>query len=208
MERSAIVIGAGLAGLTAADRLVAAGWDVTVLEARDRVGGRTWSDHAANGARIERGAEWVEEPQHELIALCGRFGIPLVRAGMSYHDRRPIGGPPVPQEEISAGRAAVRALLADLGDGAADLSVADALARLDIAPDSSVDGGCTERIVAVDRALARLDAVDPEAAHVAVLRHFGGMTVRESARVLGVSPRTVDRLWAFAVAWLRRELDD
>ncbi len=133
MERSAIVIGAGLAGLTAADRLVAAGWDVTVLEARDRVGGRTWSDHAANGARIERGAEWVEEPQHELIALCGRFGIPLVRAGMSYHDRRPIGGPPVPQEEISAGRAAVRALLADLGDGAADLSVADALARLDVA---------------------------------------------------------------------------
>jgi len=132
MERSAIVIGAGLAGLTAADRLVAASWDVTVLEARDRVGGRTWSDRAANGARIERGAEWVEEAQHELIALCARFGIELVRAGMSYHDRRPIGGPPVPQEAIVRGRAAVRDLLAELGDGAADLSVADALARLDV----------------------------------------------------------------------------
>jgi len=132
MERSAIVIGAGLAGLTAADRLVGAGWDVTVLEARERVGGRTWSDTLANGARIERGAEWVEEPQHELIALCARFGIPLVRAGMSYHDRRPVGGPPVPAEDLVRARGAVRALLAELGDAAADLSVADALARLDV----------------------------------------------------------------------------
>jgi len=132
VERTAIVIGAGLAGLSAADRLVGAGWDVTVLEARDRVGGRTWSDRAANGARIERGAEWVEEPQHELIGLCGRFGIPLVRAGMSYHDRRPVGGPPVTMDALVAARAAVRDLLAELGDEAADLSVADALARLDV----------------------------------------------------------------------------
>jgi monoamine oxidase len=132
VQRTAIVIGAGLAGLSAADRLVGAGWDVTVLEARDRVGGRTWSDHAANGARIERGAEWVEEPQRELIGLCGRFGIPLVRAGMSYHDRRPVGGPPVPAADLVRARSAVRALLAELGDAAADLSVADALARLDV----------------------------------------------------------------------------
>ena len=82
------------------------------------------------------------------------------------------------------------------------------LMRIDIAPDRIVDAIGSERIVAVDRALDRLDRIDPEAAHVAVLRHFGGLTVPEMARVLGVSPRTVDRTWAFAVCWLRRELDE
>ena len=78
MDASVIVVGAGLAGLSAADALVSSGWDVTVLEARERVGGRTWSDVATNGARIERGAEWVEDEHQHLIALCARFGLPLV----------------------------------------------------------------------------------------------------------------------------------
>jgi pyruvate carboxylase len=64
-----------------------------------------------------------------------------------------------------------------------------------------------EGIVAIDRAIDRLDAVDPDAAHVAILRHFGGLTIPEAARVVGVSRRTADRLWAFARAWLARELD-
>ena len=127
-ERSVIVVGAGYAGLVAADLLVDAGWDVTVLEARDRVGGRAWTDRLDNGAIIERGAEWVEDVQVEIVGLCDRLGIPLARTGISYHDRRPVGGPPVTDDELAAGRAALRALFAELGDEAYDLSVADALA--------------------------------------------------------------------------------
>ena len=130
-SNSAIVVGAGFSGLIAAESLVNAGWDVTVLEARDRVGGRAWTDHLPDGTIIERGAEWVEDVQVEMVALCARLGIPLARTGMSYHDRRPVGGPPVSDDELATGRAALRALFAALGDEAYDLSVADAIERLD-----------------------------------------------------------------------------
>jgi monoamine oxidase len=129
---SALVIGAGLAGLSAADALGTAGWDVTVLEARDRVGGRTWTATAANGALVERGAEWVEDEHVHLLGLCRRFAIPLARAGMSYHDRRPLGVGAVTHDDLVAGRQAVRELLEELGDRASDMTVHDALELLDV----------------------------------------------------------------------------
>jgi len=125
------VVGAGFSGLIAAESLVNAGWDVTVLEARDRVGGRAWTDRLSNGAIIERGAEWVEDVQVEMVSLCDRLDIPLARTGMSYHHRLPVGGPPVTEDELAAGRAALRALFAELGDEAYTISVADAIERLD-----------------------------------------------------------------------------
>jgi monoamine oxidase len=54
-----IVIGAGVAGLTAARRLAEAGLRVLILEARDRIGGRLWTTHAANGTPVELGAEFI-----------------------------------------------------------------------------------------------------------------------------------------------------
>src|SRR5262245_48953932 len=63
-------------------------------------------------------------------------------------------------------------------------------------------------LVALDAALTRLAAEDPQAARLVELRHFGGMTVPEAAQVLGISPRTADRVWAFARAWLHRELTE
>jgi DNA-directed RNA polymerase specialized sigma24 family protein len=50
--------------------------------------------------------------------------------------------------------------------------------------------------------------VDAQAAKLVELRHFAGLSVTEAAQVLGVSARTADRLWAFARAWLHRELTD
>jgi RNA polymerase sigma factor (TIGR02999 family) len=61
-------------------------------------------------------------------------------------------------------------------------------------------------LVALDAALTRLVAVDPQAAKLVELRHFAGLSVAEAAQALGVSMRTADRLWAFARAWLHREL--
>jgi RNA polymerase sigma factor (TIGR02999 family) len=63
-----------------------------------------------------------------------------------------------------------------------------------------------EDLLALDEALTRLAAADPQAARLVELRYFGGLPVPEAARALGVSPRTADRLWAFARVWLLREV--
>lgn len=59
---------------------------------------------------------------------------------------------------------------------------------------------------ALDEALERLAARDPEQTRLVELRYFGGLTIEETASVLGVSPATVKRSWMVARAWLRKEL--
>ena len=75
---SVVVVGAGLAGLTAAWKLDRAGWDVTVLEARDRVGGRVWTirDFAA-GQFAEAGGEFIDTGHSEMRTLVDHFGLEL-----------------------------------------------------------------------------------------------------------------------------------
>ena len=63
-----------------------------------------------------------------------------------------------------------------------------------------------DEILAVDEALVRLRQLDSQQAQIVEMHYFAGMTVKETAAALGVSPRTVDREWALASAWLRREL--
>ena len=61
-----------------------------------------------------------------------------------------------------------------------------------------------EEILAVDEALERLAALDPQAAELVKLRYFAGMSIPEVAEALTIPPRSADRLWAYARAWLRR----
>jgi monoamine oxidase len=70
-----VVVGAGLAGLAAATRLVDAGAEVVVLEARDRVGGRTLTLPAADGTPIDHGAHWIGPTQDRIAALASRVGV-------------------------------------------------------------------------------------------------------------------------------------
>jgi RNA polymerase sigma factor (sigma-70 family) len=56
-------------------------------------------------------------------------------------------------------------------------------------------------------ALTRLAAARPQAEELVKLRFFAGLTLEEVAPILGLSPRTGSRLWAFARAWLRRDMD-
>ncbi len=76
--KSCVIIGAGLAGLSAAYKLKTAGWAVTVLDGRNRIGGRVFSHKFKDTDLIcELGAEWVGESHERLHALCGEFKIPL-----------------------------------------------------------------------------------------------------------------------------------
>jgi monoamine oxidase len=69
-----VVVGAGLAGLAAARALVAAGVDTLVLEARERVGGRTYTRPAADGTPIDLGAQWIGPSQDRMAALAAELG--------------------------------------------------------------------------------------------------------------------------------------
>ena len=61
-------------------------------------------------------------------------------------------------------------------------------------------------LLRLDEALTSLSGIDPQQSRVVELRFFGGLSIRESAEVLGVSPTTVKREWTMARAWLYREL--
>jgi monoamine oxidase len=70
------VVGAGFAGLTAALRLKQAGRSVALLEARDRVGGRTFTVTRDDGVWVDRGGAWVGPGQDRILALMNEFGVP------------------------------------------------------------------------------------------------------------------------------------
>jgi RNA polymerase sigma factor (TIGR02999 family) len=63
-----------------------------------------------------------------------------------------------------------------------------------------------EDVIALNDALERLETIDERKGRIVEFRFFAGLTVEETAAVLGVSPQTVARDWTFAKAWLRREL--
>lgn len=74
LDRDVVIVGAGPAGLMAARTLQASGRSVAVLEARDRVGGRTWS-REIDGAFLEIGGQWISPDQTELLGLLDELGM-------------------------------------------------------------------------------------------------------------------------------------
>ena len=88
-------------------------------------------------------------------------------------------------------------LAAKRGGGAPRLTL-DAKIALRRKPDLDV--------VALDDALHKLEALDPQQARIIEMRFFSGLSIEETANVLGLSPATVKREWATARAWLHREI--
>ena len=85
------------------------------------------------------------------------------------------------------------------GNGQRRVSIQD----VDV-PFSPTDDGID--LVSLDTALERLAGLDPRQARIVELRFFGGLTVEETASVVGISERTVKREWQMSRAWLRREM--
>jgi RNA polymerase sigma factor (TIGR02999 family) len=65
-----------------------------------------------------------------------------------------------------------------------------------------------KELLALDEALTHLTGVDPQKARLVELRYFAGLTGEQAAEVLGISPTTADRHWAYARAWLQAEVRD
>jgi monoamine oxidase len=126
------VVGAGLAGLVAADELARGSAEVVVLEARSRVGGRVWSQQLDNGAVIEMGAEFILPGNTAIRELVERFGLGLWDKGMRYGRRDPRGGIGTTHEELAAAVDEVERALAADGERAAgrELDASGRRARL------------------------------------------------------------------------------
>jgi monoamine oxidase len=157
----AIVVGAGFAGLAAADTLRRGGADVLVLEARDRVGGRVWSRILPNGSLVEMGAEFILPGSTVLAGLLERFGLGLWPKAMRYGDREPRGGLGVDQETLLAAARTVGLALAARPAGAPPVSARDFLEGLDLDP------GAREAI------LARVEVSCANAAELVDARALG-----------------------------------
>lgn len=125
ITRDVVVVGAGVAGTTAANELRRAGLSVAVLEARDRVGGRLWTD-TIDGAMLEIGGQWVSSHQDALLQVIADLGLetfPRHRAGHSVYIGRDgtavrFSGDAVPvAPSTRAEMAAIMARLEELAAG-------------------------------------------------------------------------------------------
>ena len=127
---------------------------------------------------------------------------------------RLVGGDPArPWENrahfFAAAAEAMRRILVENARRKRRLKHGGEMARAGIEPDAiaAPEGRPLDELLAVDSALDRLAAADSAAAELVKLRYFAGLSIPEAAGILGVSPRTADRLWTYARAWLRREIE-
>ena len=106
-----IVVGAGASGLAAAAGLRARGFSVIVLEGRDRVGGRVWTDHKL-GLPLDLGAAWLHgADDNPLVPLARKLGLDLVQTDWLNTDVHDQNGALLPADEVSGSHVAFRAVM-------------------------------------------------------------------------------------------------
>src|SRR5262249_54430733 len=130
----------------------------------------------------------------QATALVHEAYLRLVGGGASFANRRHF---------LAAAAEAMRRILIDNArrkaapiHGRAPDPGGPEAANLAIAPPS-------DELLALDEALGKFATIDATAAELVKLRYFAGLSLAEAAEVLGLAPRSADRLWAYARAWLR-----
>jgi RNA polymerase sigma-70 factor, ECF subfamily len=109
---------------------------------------------------------------------------------------------------VAVASRAMRSVLVDYARRRASTKRGGNPIRVTLDEGAQVSEQKTAEVVAVDEALSRLAALDPRKSRLVELRYFGGLTVEESADLVGLSPSTVKREWRWARAWLYRELGE
>lgn len=108
---------------------------------------------------------------------------------------------------FAAAAEAMRRILVDRARRKGAAKHGGEFARIELDPDLAVAPEVQEDLIALDEALDRFAAEYPQQAELVKLRYFGGLTLPDAAAALGLSARTAGRHWAFARAWLRREVE-
>ena len=107
---------------------------------------------------------------------------------------------------FAVGAKAMRRILVDHARGRRRDKRGGGAVRVELREGAALSPERDEDVLALDEALARLEARDARQARIVELRFFGGLNVEEVAEALGVSKRTVEADWTMLRAWLRREL--
>ena len=100
----------------------------------------------------------------------------------------------------------MRQVLVDHARAHAAQRRAGGLQRVEITDDLAISPERLDEVAFIDEALTRLAAINPRQARVVEMRYFGGLSVEQIARILGIAPRSVKRDWSLARIWLFREL--
>jgi RNA polymerase sigma factor (TIGR02999 family) len=108
---------------------------------------------------------------------------------------------------FSAAAEAMRRILVESARRKASLKRGEGLVRVDIDAVDVAAPGRSDDLLALDEALSALALVEPQTAELVKLRYFTGLTNKQAAEVLAISPRTADFRWAFARAWLLDKLE-
>lgn len=136
-----------------------------------------------------------------------------LQATALVHDAylRLVGVEEVPKWEnrrhfFAAAAEAMRRILVDSARRKQSLKRGGSLVRETLDESNLTSPAHKEDLCELDAALRRLEEVDPQAAQLINLRYFAGLTSRQAADLMGVSPRTADRIWGYARAWLHKEM--
>ena len=103
---------------------------------------------------------------------------------------------------------AMRDILIEQARGKAGLKRGGGHKKVELREDAAIYEPPSDEVLAVHEALQELEKEDPVKAQIVTLRYFGGLSVEETASLLGMSERTLHRQWRFIKAWFRRRLDE
>jgi RNA polymerase sigma factor (TIGR02999 family) len=130
----------------------------------------------------------------QATALVHEAWLRLVKEGERSWENRAVF--------FAAAAEAMRRILIENARRKSRLKRGGDLERVALADADLAESTPDDRILMIDEALERLQAEDPEAAKLVVMKFFGGLTNQDAAANLGVTERTVERQWAYAKAWL------
>ena len=139
-----------------------------------------------------------ERPDHTLqpAALVNEVYLKLVRSAPASYDGR--------SHFLAIAARAMRQVLVDHARAGAALKRGGGAPRVTLDDHMALEVGQLEDVLTVEQALGRLAEQDERAARIVMLRFYGGMTMAEIGRELGLSERWVQQQYTWAIAWLRR----